>query len=107
MVAHAAGECFGVATNLLPDLHQSSMNAWHSLCVRGGLLARWWRGIQLLLLTVLSNTLRHAEEIVLAAEVRAFRPEISRKISIRIGTLDWWLVLALSLSLFGVIMIMG
>ena len=86
------GFSIGVATNLLPDLRKSSTNAWHSLRMRGGLRANWWRGIQLLLLTVLSNSLRHAEEIVLAAEVRAFRPELSRKVLIRIETLDWWLV---------------
>ena len=86
------GFSIGVATNLLPDLRQSSTNAWHSLRMRGGLRANWWRGIQLLFLTVVSNSLRHAEEIVLAAEVRAFRPELSRKVMIRIGTLDWWLV---------------
>jgi len=86
------GFSIGVATNLLPDLRQSSITAWHSLRMRGGLRANGWRGIQLLLLTVLSNSLRHAEEIVLAAEVRAFRPELSRKVMIRIGTLDWWLV---------------
>jgi energy-coupling factor transporter transmembrane protein EcfT len=86
------GFSIGVATNLLPDLRQSSMNAWHSLRMRGGLRANGGRGIQLLLLTVLSNSLRHAEEIVLAAEVRAFSPELSRKVLIRIGVLDWWLV---------------
>ena len=88
---HGLGFSIGVATNLLPDLRQSSTNAWHSLRMRGGLRANWSRGIQLLFLTVLSNSLRHAEEIVLAAEVRAFRPELSRKVLIRIGTLDWWL----------------
>ncbi len=86
------GFSIGVATNLLPDLRQSSINTWHSLRMRGGLRAHWFRGVQLLILTVLSNALRHAEEIVVAAEVRAFNPEISRKVSIRIGTLDWWIV---------------
>ncbi len=88
------GFSIGVATNLLPDLRQSSMIAWHSLRMRGGLRANWWRGIQLLLLTVLSNSLSHAEEIVLAAEVRAFRPELARKVALRIGMLDWWIVAA-------------
>ena len=86
------GFSIGVAANLLPDLRQSGVNAWHSLRMRGGLRAHWWRGVQLLILTVLSNALRHAEEIVLAAEVRAFRPELSRKVPIRSGTLDWWLI---------------
>jgi energy-coupling factor transporter transmembrane protein EcfT len=96
------GFSIGVAANLLPDLRQSSMNAWHSLRMRGGLRANGGRGIQLLLLTVLSNSLRHAEEIVLAAEVRAFRPELSRKVLIRIGTLDWWLFVG-CLSMLAVI----
>ena len=46
------GFSIGVATNLLPDLRQSSMNAWHSLRMRGGFRAQWWRGIQLLVVTV-------------------------------------------------------
>jgi len=99
------GFSIGVAANLLPDLRQSSTNAWHSLRMRGGLRANAGRGIQLLLLTVLSNSLRHAEEIVLAAEVRAFRPEFSRKIMIRIGALDWWLVFG-GLSLLVVILVL-
>jgi energy-coupling factor transporter transmembrane protein EcfT len=89
---HGLGFSIGVATNLLPDLRQSSMNAWHSLRMRGGLRAQWWRGLQLMVLTVLTNALRHTEEIVLAAEVRAFRPELSRKVSLRIGSMDWWVV---------------
>ncbi len=92
---HGLGFSIGVASNLLPDLRQSSLNAWHSLRMRGGLRAQWWRGVQLLLLTVISNALRHAEQIVLAAEVRAFRPELSKKVSIRTGVLDWWIVMVI------------
>lgn len=91
------GFSIGVATNLLPDLRQSSLIAWHSLRMRGGLRAQWWRGVQLLLLTIISNALRHAEEIVLAVEVRAFRPELSKKVSVRTGILDWWIVIAIGL----------
>jgi energy-coupling factor transporter transmembrane protein EcfT len=90
------GFSIGVATNLLPDLRQSGMNAWHSLRMRGGLRSQWLRGIQLLIVTVFSNALRHAEQVVLAAEVRAFRPELTRSIPIRIGMLDWALVIGLS-----------
>ena len=99
------GFSIGVATNLLPDLRQSGMNAWHSLRMRGGFRAQWWRGLQLLVVTVLSNALRHAEQIVLAAEVRAFRPELSRNVPLRIGAMDWWLVAA-SLTL-GIVLIFG
>lgn len=92
------GFSLGVAANLLPNLRQSSTNAWHSLRMRGGMRAQWWRGLQLLLLTVLTNALRRSEDIVLAAEARAFRPDRSRAIPIRIGRLDWWLILAGLLS---------
>lgn len=96
---HGLGFSIGVATNLLPDLRQSSLNAWHGLRMRGGLRAQWWRGIQLLFLTIISNALRHAEEIVLAAEVRAFRPALVTKVAIRNGVLDWWIVVAIGLFL--------
>jgi energy-coupling factor transporter transmembrane protein EcfT len=102
---HGLGFSIGVATNLLPDLRQSSTNAWHSLRMRGGLRHNWWRGLQLMVLTVLSNALRHAEEIVLAAEVRAFRPELSRKVSLRIGLLDRWVVGACIASLILVMVV--
>ena len=50
------GFSIGVATSVLPDLrHQSGMNAWHSLHMRG---------MQLLVITVFSNTLRHAEDVM-------------------------------------------
>lgn len=90
------GFSIGVATNLLPDLRQSGANAWHSLRMRGGFRAQWWRGAQLLVVTVFSNALRHAEQIVLAAEVRAFRPELSRHSPLRIGLLDVWLTSGLA-----------
>jgi len=96
------GFSLGVAANMLPNLRQSSMNAWHSLRMRGGMRAQWWRGLQLLLLTVLTNALRRSEDIVLAAEARAFRPDRSRAVPIRIGRMDWWLVGAGFVSLLGV-----
>ena len=90
------GFSIGVATNLLPDLRTASITTWHSLRMRGGLRAdllnrSWWRGLRLLVLTIVTNALRHAEQIVLAAEVRAFQPELSRKVPLRKGALDWWL----------------
>ena len=99
------GFSIGVATNLLPDLRQSSLNAWHNLRMRGGFRAQWWRGIQLMMLTIISNALRHADEIVLAADVRAFRPELSMKISICSGTLDGWIIVAVGIFLAVVLII--
>ena len=97
---HGLGFSLGVATNLLPDLRRSSTATWHSLRMRGGLRGRWLRGLQLLLLAVMTNALRHAEEIVLAAETRAFLPEKSRSVPLKRGRLDGWIVLAGVLALF-------
>jgi energy-coupling factor transporter transmembrane protein EcfT len=102
---HGLGFSLGVATNLLPDLRRSSTATWHSLRMRGGLRGRWLRGLQLLLLAVMTNALRHAEEIVLAAETRAFLPEKSRSVPLKRGRLDGWIVLAAIASLLAVILL--
>jgi energy-coupling factor transporter transmembrane protein EcfT len=99
------GFSLGVAANQLPNLRQSSTNAWHSLRMRGGMRAQWWRGLQLLLLTILTNALRRSEDIVLAAEARAFRPDRSRTAPLRIGRLDWWMIPVGLLSLVGVFLV--
>lgn len=83
------GFCLGVALNLLPALQRSATNAWRSLRMRGGLRRQRWRGLSLLLVTVVSNALRRAEEIALAAEARAFTPECARPLPVEAGRLDW------------------
>jgi energy-coupling factor transporter transmembrane protein EcfT len=83
------GFSMGVALNLLPSLQQSSTNAWHSLWMRGGLRRQRWRGIRLLLFSIITNALRRAEEIALAAETRAYSPDRSRPLPIVIGNWDW------------------
>ncbi|MBN2472937.1 MAG: energy-coupling factor transporter transmembrane protein EcfT [Anaerolineae bacterium] len=83
------GFSLGVALNLLPSLQQSSTNGWHALQMRGGLRRQRWRGLQLLVMTVVTNALRRAEEVALAAEVRAFSPEKARPMPVRSGALDW------------------
>jgi energy-coupling factor transporter transmembrane protein EcfT len=89
------GFSMGVAVNLLPALRESSQNTWRSLQMRGGFRHRWWQGLRLLLVTVVANALRRAEEIALAAEVRAFSPERSRALSIKMGAFDLYIVIVL------------
>jgi len=97
------GFSLGVASNLMPDLRRSSTAAWHTLYMRGGLRGRkGLRGLQLMLLAVLTNSLRHAEDIVLAAEVRAFQPERTRLVPVRVGRWDGWIALAALVSLAAV-----
>jgi energy-coupling factor transporter transmembrane protein EcfT len=99
------GFSLGVALNLLPALQQSATHAWHSLRMRGGLRRKRWRGLQLLAITVVTNALRRAEEIALAAEARGFSPERSRVLPMNSGYLDWVIIpaAALFLLLFGMV----
>lgn len=86
------GFSLGVAVNLLPALEQSAQVTARSLWMRGGLRRNRWRSLKLLVVTVLSNALKRAEEIALAAEARAFSPEVARVLPLRVGTLDWFLI---------------
>jgi len=79
----------GVALNLLPYMQQSSIHAWQSLRMRGGLRRHRWRSLRLLVMTIVTNALRRAEEVALAAEARAFSPENARPLPVRKGSLDW------------------
>jgi energy-coupling factor transporter transmembrane protein EcfT len=103
---HGLGFSMGVALNLLPALQQSATHAWHSLKMRGGLRRKRWRGVQLLAITVVTNALRRAEDIALAAEARGFAPEHSRALPIQSGSLDGAIisVAAVCLLLFALIL---
>jgi energy-coupling factor transporter transmembrane protein EcfT len=96
---HGLGFSVGVALNILPSLQQSALNTWRSLWMRGGLRKKRWRGLRLLAVTVVAGALNRAEEIALAAEARAFSPEHTRSLPVKIGKLDW---AALVLALVGV-----
>ena len=87
------GFSMGVALNLLPSLQTAALSTWHSLWMRGGLRKQRWRGVRLLLLTIITNALRRTDEIALAAEGRAFSPEQSRAMPLRAGSLDWVVVI--------------
>lgn len=82
------GFSLGVALNLLPSLQQSSIHAWQSLRMRGGLRQKKWRGLRLLVVTIITNALRRAEEIALAAESRAFSPDQYHPAPLKISNLD-------------------
>jgi energy-coupling factor transporter transmembrane protein EcfT len=97
------GFSMGVAVNLLPAFRHSSQCTWRSLRMRGGLRRRWWRGLQLLLVTIVTNALRRAEEIALAAETRAFSPGRGQTLPLRRGLLDWMLIILLAVTGFLVV----
>lgn len=73
------GFAIGVGFHALPTLKQRFVTAYAALRLRGGFRRRRWRAIQLLLITVVTGALRYGEEVVLAAEARAFDPNDKRK----------------------------
>jgi energy-coupling factor transporter transmembrane protein EcfT len=83
------GFSIGVALNLVPSLKEAGIKSWHSLKMRGGFRKQWLRGIQLYFVVVISNALRQAEEIALAAESRGFSPEKSRPMAVNKSKADW------------------
>jgi energy-coupling factor transporter transmembrane protein EcfT len=98
------GFSMGVAVNLLPALRKSSQNTWRSLYMRGGFGRQRWRALQLLLVTIVANALRRAEEIALAAEVRGYSPGRSQTLPLRVGEFD--VVIAIMLLLLWVVSVL-
>jgi energy-coupling factor transporter transmembrane protein EcfT len=88
------GFAMGVAVNLLPSLRSAFRAAWHTLQMRGGLRRHRARSMRLLIITVIGNALRRAEEIAIAAEGRAYDPESARPSPLKHGRYDRWIVLA-------------
>jgi energy-coupling factor transporter transmembrane protein EcfT len=75
------GFATGVAFNMLPIVRTTATNAYQAVRLRGGFRRRRFRTLGLLLITVISNSLRQAEDIVTAAEARAYSPDHTRPLS--------------------------
>jgi energy-coupling factor transporter transmembrane protein EcfT len=75
------GFATGVAFNMLPIVRTTATNAYQAIRLRGGFRRRRFRTLGLLLVTVISNSLRQAEDVVAAAEARAYSPHRSRPLS--------------------------
>lgn len=69
------GFALGVAANMLPVIQETTHNAFSALRLRGGLRRRRLSALRLLLLTIIVNSLRYGDQVVVAAEARAFSPE--------------------------------
>jgi energy-coupling factor transporter transmembrane protein EcfT len=77
------GFATGVAFNMLPIVRATATNAYQAIRLRGGFRRRRMRSLGLLLITVMTNSLRQAEDIVTAAEARAFSTHRTRPLSTR------------------------
>lgn len=74
---HGLGFAVGVAFNLLPLIERSLVTSWHATRLRAG-LRRPLVATRLLLVAAVTSSLRCADEVVLAAEARAFDPAAAR-----------------------------
>ena len=63
------GFAFGVAVNMLPAIQDTAAVSYQALRLRGGFRRQRLRALRLLLVTVVVNSLRRAEDTVLAAEI--------------------------------------
>jgi energy-coupling factor transporter transmembrane protein EcfT len=99
------GFALGVAVNVLPLLQETATTAFQALRLRGGFRRARLRAMRLLLVTIIVNSLRHADNIICAAEARAFSPErpVIRRIKFQRG--DVVLVGFLSALLLGVLLL--
>ncbi len=82
------GFATGVALNMLPTAYANLTTSYYAMRLRGGFRRAPLRSLRLLLTTVVANCLRHADQIVCAAETRAFTLEQIRPAPITWGRSD-------------------
>jgi energy-coupling factor transporter transmembrane protein EcfT len=90
------GFAVGVAFNLLPTLEETARNAYEAMRLRGGFRRERLRALRMLLVAIVVNALRRGDEVVEAAEARAFRPDGPRQESLALGRVDLALVAVLT-----------
>jgi len=91
------GFALAVATNMLPTIQETILTSFQAMRLRGGFRSSKLRALKLLLVTVVAGSLRRGDDIVLAAEARAFDPARPQRSSISLVPAD--LVLAPGLGL--------
>ncbi|MBM4467481.1 MAG: energy-coupling factor transporter transmembrane protein EcfT [Chloroflexi bacterium] len=89
------GFAVGVAVNMLPTLEETARNAYDAMRLRGGFQRERLQTLRMLLVTVIVNALRRGDEVVEAAEARAFRPDGPRREPLPLGRADLILIAVL------------
>ena len=89
------GFAVGVAFNLLPALEQTARNAYEAMRLRGGFQRERPQALKMLLVAIVVNALRRGDEVVEAAEARAFRPDGPRREPLPLGRADLALIVVL------------
>ena len=88
------GFALGVATNMLPTIQETMQTSYQAIRLRGGFRSGRFRTLRLLLVTVIAGSLRRGDDIVSAAEARAFDPARSHGSSISVTHADLTLAAA-------------
>ena len=89
------GFAVGVAFNMLPTLEETARNAYEAMWLRGGFRRERLQALRMLLVTIVVNALRRGDEVVEAAEARAFRPSGPRREPLPLGRADLTLIAVL------------
>lgn len=92
------GFALGVAVNALPVVSETATTAYQALRLRGGFRRQRLQALRLLLVTVVANSLRHADDVVSAAEARAFSVERARPLPVTWRRRDLALTGALAIA---------
>lgn len=90
------GFAVGVAFNMLPTLEEMTRNVYQAMCLRGGFRRERLSALRMLLVTIVVNALRRGDEVVEAAEARAFRPDGPRQEPLPLGRADLALIVILT-----------
>jgi energy-coupling factor transporter transmembrane protein EcfT len=77
------GFSLGVAVNMLPTVRETGISTWQALRLRGGFRGQRIHALRLLFVGIIANSLRHADDIVNAAEARAFNVERTRGLPVK------------------------
>ena len=91
------GFALGVAVNALPTVAEKASQSYHAIRLRGGFQRRRLEALRLWLVAVVVATLRHADDVVSAAEARAFSADRPR----RLPALASWPDVAVTVLLVG------
>ncbi len=66
------GFALGIAVNMLPVVQETTATTWQAFRQRGGFRRRRLRSVRLILVTLVAEVLRKAEDVVAAAHARGF-----------------------------------
>jgi energy-coupling factor transporter transmembrane protein EcfT len=92
------GFALGVATNMLPTIQETMVTTYHALRLRGGFRRPRLETVRLFLVAIIAASLRRGDDIVSAAEARAFDPTRSQSPALRVARADLALLSVLAVA---------